>query len=224
MPNQNSHDEKPWRDKETLREEYVHKQRTTHELAEEWGCHHSTVADWVRRYGFDTYNQLPNFTLGSPKSEERPDGTRSSKATYETAQHLDESGSKRYIRHHRLLAVAEWGLDAIRDMEVHHQNNIPWDNRSDNLELLTKEEHAREHRGTEVVDGEPWYAEGNLRRLYDELEWSLNEIAEEYDVTISTVISHMKKSGIERRATWETRRLQQQDGQQQMLNTFTGDD
>ena len=47
---------------------------------------------------------------------------------------------------HRLLAVSEWGLDAIRGREVHHKNEIPWDNRPENLELVTREEHGEKHR------------------------------------------------------------------------------
>jgi len=222
------HEDAPWRDEETLREEYVHKQRTTYELAEEWGCNASTVNSWVRKYGLDKYSQLPKFTLGSRKDEELPDGKRNLSATREQLFHRDERGSLNRIYHHRLLAVAEWGLDAIRGKDVHHQNGIRWDNRPDNLELLTRAEHRREHCGTEMVDGEPWYAEDNLRRLYHELEWSTYDIAEKYDVGTTTVNNHMEKHGIERRSKSEANRLCHQDGQQQTLDSFSkrssGDD
>jgi len=214
----------PWRDEETLREEYVHKQRPSTELAEEWGCTHSTVTRWLRKYGLSKYGQLPKFTLGPRKAEERLDGSRHSTATYEYLETHSADGSVSRTRHHRLLAVAEWGLNAIRGKEVHHQNNIPWDNRLNNLELLTPEEHAQEHEGTEMIDGEPWYAEDNLRRLYHELEWSSYEIADEYDVDDHIVRVHMEKHGIERRSISQANRLRYQDGQQQTLDAFTGDD
>jgi hypothetical protein len=222
------HEETPWRDEETLREEYVHKQRSSTELAEEWGCSGRTVWNWARKHGFIKYSELPKFTLGSPKTEERPDGSRKSAAGYERHRVMDSGGSGAYIYHHRLLAVAEWGLDAVRDMDVHHKNSIPWDNRPDNLELLTKAEHAQEHQATEMVNGEPWYAEDNLHRLYYELEWSTTDIADEYDVRSSTVREHMDKHGMERRSMSDALYLQQQDSQQQTLDSFsessTGDD
>jgi len=44
---------------------------------------------------------------------------------------------------HRLLAVAEFGFDAVCDMEVHHKNGCKRDNRPANIELMTSEEHGR---------------------------------------------------------------------------------
>jgi len=218
------HEDAPWRDEEKLREEYVHKQRTAHDLAEEWGCGHSTVSRWVREYGFDKYSRLLTFSLGSRKSEESPDGSRNTSAIYEHIRAYGQDGIKHRVTHHRLLAVAEWGLDAVRGMDVHHQNNIPWDNRPENLELLTKAEHSQEHKSTEMVDGEPWYAEDNLRRLYNELEWSTVKIAAKYDVSSRSVRRHMKKHGIERRSMSQANRLRHQDATQQTLDVFAGDD
>jgi len=232
MPNQYSHDEKPWRDEETLREEYVHKQRSSTELAEKWGCSHATVMNWVKKYGFDKYSRLPRFTLGTRKSEEQLDGSRHSTTTYEYLKTRPEGSAVTRVMHHRLLAVAEWGFNAVRGKEVHHQNNIPWDNRPDNLELLTKAAHSREHaqerNDTEMVDGEPWYSENNLQRLYHVLNWSTYEIADEYDTSSPAVRGHMDKHGIERRSMSEAQQLHHQDSQQQTLDSFskrsTGDD
>lgn len=49
------------------------------------------------------------------------------------------------VRLHRLLAVAEYGFDAVAGMEVHHQNRIPWDNRCSNIVLMGTEEHQKMH-------------------------------------------------------------------------------
>jgi len=46
---------------------------------------------------------------------------------------------------HRLLAVAEYGFDSIAGLTVHHQSHIPWDNRPEKLELMTKSEHQTHH-------------------------------------------------------------------------------
>ena len=56
-------------------------------------------------------------------------------------------GESRYtVGIHRLVAVAEFGLENTAGNVVHHKNNIPWDNRPENLELMGHAEHARYHR------------------------------------------------------------------------------
>lgn len=49
------------------------------------------------------------------------------------------------VYHHRLLAVAKYGIDAVTDMNVHHKNEIPWDNRMENITLIPHDEHRRKH-------------------------------------------------------------------------------
>jgi hypothetical protein len=46
---------------------------------------------------------------------------------------------------HRLLAIAEHGTDAVAGQHVHHKNGIPFDNRPENLELLSPSEHSKRH-------------------------------------------------------------------------------
>lgn len=46
---------------------------------------------------------------------------------------------------HRLLAVAEYGLDAVDGNVVHHENHIQFDNRHDNIQLMDRREHASYH-------------------------------------------------------------------------------
>lgn len=63
------------------------------------------------------------------------------------------------VRHHRLLAVAEYGIDVIKGKEIHHKNKIQWDNRSDNIVPVTPEEHKKIH-----TNGE-WVIENNEPQL-----------------------------------------------------------
>ena len=55
-------------------------------------------------------------------------------------------GTMRYYDIHRLVAIGEFGLEAVTGKVVHHKNGIPWDNRPSNLELIESQaEHARRH-------------------------------------------------------------------------------
>ena len=59
-----------------------------------------------------------------------------------------------YVAHHRLLAVVEcyaastplWAILADLDgKDVHHENELKWDNRPSNLEVVEHGEHSRMH-------------------------------------------------------------------------------
>lgn len=63
-----------------------------------------------------------------------------------------DSKSRDIIPHHRLLAtllVDE--LEELRDKHVHHKNWCPWDNRLDNIEVLTPGEHTATHNRGEYA-------------------------------------------------------------------------
>jgi hypothetical protein len=55
------------------------------------------------------------------------------------------NGEQVSFKVHRLVAVAEYGYDEVKDKIVHHRNNVSWDNRPDNLKVMTKAEHAKLH-------------------------------------------------------------------------------
>ena len=46
---------------------------------------------------------------------------------------------------HRLTAVAEHGVEALRGKVVHHESRVEWDNRVSNLTPLTQSEHKKHH-------------------------------------------------------------------------------
>lgn len=46
---------------------------------------------------------------------------------------------------HRLVAVAEYGIDQVVDSHVHHESGHGLDNRPGNLTLMTEDEHKRLH-------------------------------------------------------------------------------
>ena len=61
------------------------------------------------------------------------------------------AGETYRVQAHRLVAVAEYGFDAVTDKHVHHgagaeRSTTPFDNRPSNLRPLTAGDHQRLHR------------------------------------------------------------------------------
>lgn len=135
------HDKDSWIPQERLRKEYVKKERTSESLADEYDTTQKTINQLLKRSGIerrDNHSESCRALLGKP-------------ATFETM----ETGYERWrcnsgdgcdrVYVHRLLAVAEFGNVELGDVQVHHKNGIPWDNRSDNIELKDPKEHGRMH-------------------------------------------------------------------------------
>ncbi|MBK8246404.1 MAG: HNH endonuclease [Gemmatimonadetes bacterium] len=59
----------------------------------------------------------------------------------------DHPGSARsgHVYQHRLVAECSLGRLLLPGEQVHHRNEIPWDNRPENLEVLSTSEHCRRH-------------------------------------------------------------------------------
>lgn len=43
------------------------------------------------------------------------------------------------------MAVAKYGFDAVDGADAHHISGVPWDNRMENITLLTRSDHRRMH-------------------------------------------------------------------------------
>jgi len=61
---------------------------------------------------------------------------------YEEISFNGPEGRER-VKIHRLIAVAEYGLDKVVDKDIHHKSNIGWDNRPKNIVPLTHSEHSK---------------------------------------------------------------------------------
>jgi hypothetical protein len=68
---------------------------------------------------------------------ERPDG-------YEQLT-VNIDGKAHSVLHHRLLAVAKYGYDAVIGKDVHHTNSMKLDNRLENIEVLDHADHTALH-------------------------------------------------------------------------------
>ena len=142
--------EKKHLSEEWLRERYFEDGMSVPEMAEQVDVCAQTIYDAMDQRGIDR-----DATRYGHKS-------RVEYATY----YLDDQGYPRWqakgredgervtdnFHVHRLLAIAEYGIDAVVDKSVHHKNEIPCDNRPENLELLTRSEHRSEHMTPETVD------------------------------------------------------------------------
>jgi len=129
---------KPWKDEETLADRYKNRECSVAELAEEWGCASSTIYRWLDRYNIET---------GKPTSE-RPPQFRTDVNGYEHIR-TRVDGELIEVKIHRLTALAQGILSfeqftSVEDV-VHHENNIPWDNRFDNLKKMNHGDHSTYH-------------------------------------------------------------------------------
>lgn len=118
---------------------------------------------------------------------------------YEGWYQYGEDGVQKKIYLHRLLAVAEHGLNAVRGSEIHHKNGIPWDNRPSNLKVVSRTEHMKEHakeHGNEWSGD--WRDEDLLRRLYHEGGLSMPEIADRFNCSTPAIHYWFDKFSIDR--------------------------
>lgn len=129
----------PHRDEDWLREKYYDEELTMGKMADEAGLKSGvTILRWMERYGLERRETAEYL---------KKEGVRTAKHdNHEQVSFTASNGNTHYYDVHRLLAIAEFGLDEVAGKIVHHKNGIPWDNRPDNLELIESQaEHARLH-------------------------------------------------------------------------------
>ena len=125
----------PWDDEDLLREMYHDHGLTLREIADELGCDHTTVHRRMYEFGIERRR--------SERGRER-DGF----AAFHTRKDGYEYWSSKTcsVLVHRLVAVAEDGFEEVATGVVHHQNQISWDNRPGNIEILPSHRaHSKRH-------------------------------------------------------------------------------
>ena len=131
---------KPYTHKEWLMTQYVENERSMADIGEECGVSAATILKWLRRHELKTRSandhqkKSPASFVTVPRGYERV-----------SAKHNNEP---KYAYVHQLVAIAKGANphDVFGGGNVvHHRNEIKWDNRPDNLEVMTQSEHRSHH-------------------------------------------------------------------------------
>ena len=132
------------RTRETLQQLYVDEGMSTTEIGDEFNVSSTTVATALEEFEIERRDRLK-----AAANATRVDyaSLRTNVSGYEVWSVLDWDERRSYtVSVHRLLAVSEYGLDAVEGMHVHHKNHIPWHNTPGNITLMTPSEHSSYHQ------------------------------------------------------------------------------
>lgn len=165
-------DEPGYRDEAQLRDLYEDRELPVSMIAEKYDVTPKTINQWLDRHGIEKRSPGREIQIAK-RREPLSFHTRPSDGYERIATKY--AGEQSRVYHHRLLAVAEHGFDAIRGKDVHHESGVPWDNRPGNLELLGKDDHQNVHAEAEIVECRECGSEGPnegrgfCRTCYDRL-------------------------------------------------------
>ena len=151
----------PWHDKELLEMLYVDYQVSSEKMARYWGCDPKTVRNNLEKCGIE--RRSPGHYQKKNHATYKPEN---SGYCYWRDYSVENTTP---LAVHRLLAVAKYGVDRVKENHVHHKNGVKWDNRPKNIELKDPSTHAKEHQ----TDFERHPVEGHFvsnQELVGELE------------------------------------------------------
>jgi len=143
----NGHDE-PYKNREKLRELYVEEDLSSHDIADRLDTDQATIQNWITEFGIETDSQNEGMIK---KVRKKPPKMDSVERGYERVK-TTVSGETVQVYIHRLTAVAEYGIEAVKGKDVHHKNEIKWDNRAENLQLFEPSEHRSTHYEQREID------------------------------------------------------------------------
>lgn len=139
-----------------LRQEYVEKERSQQEIADEWGVGRNTIHRWLKKHDIDrrewtgtgAWNRVERASFYTETNDN---------GGYERIGAYDpEKEGMVWTTVHQLLAVAK-GEDPEKvfsngEFQTHHRTGIPFDNRPENIELLAREAHQHAHQRDEWTE------------------------------------------------------------------------
>jgi len=129
-------DEQPkHRNKDWLREKYHGENMRLYELADKAAVSETAILENMKKHGIE---RRKGYKVNYAYFFTNNNG-------HEVCQSWTQEGGKKYALIHRLVAVAHLGFEPVKDMHVHHDNDIPWDNRPVNLKIWTESKHRSHH-------------------------------------------------------------------------------
>jgi len=143
----------PYKDREWLSNKYYEEDVSVPEIADECDVKSQTIYYWMDKFGLER-----DATKWGHKSRVERATLYLTRDGHErwTSKHR-ENGERvtKTVLVHQLLAIAE-GESPFKifseRVNVHHENEIPWDNRPENISVLGVWEHMKTHRGIEEDD------------------------------------------------------------------------
>lgn len=171
-----------YKDEETLRRLHWDEGLSLGDMAERLGCGKTTVHRWMGRLDVDRRDHKSAVVNEFRKKYAR---YRVTQDGYCIWQSFHNGGTDR-MQVHRLLAVAEYGIDAVKGRVVHHEDGVKWNNVPGNISLMDNSEHTKHHApigedhhnskltSDEVVE---------IKQLLDKTDMYQEDIAEMYGVS-----------------------------------------
>lgn len=133
---------KVWEDEELMRTLIEDKGFSTIKVSEMFNCGQSSIARAKVEFKLD----------GKPDPRKKPPHHYWDSRGYETVCY-DNGAEKGQFYIHRLIAIAEYGIEAVKENDVHHINGVKWDNRPSNIEVISPQEHGKIHREEQIAKG-----------------------------------------------------------------------
>lgn len=136
----NNYDHK---DPEVLQKLYHEKNYSLEKIGELCNVHRQTVYYWMKKHGIERADRQKRVEIAKKK---RPTYYGMDDGGYEVWRtYLGKGEYRARLPVHRLMAVAKYGISEVKNKVVHHRNGIPWDNRYDNIEIMTDKNHKKLH-------------------------------------------------------------------------------
>jgi len=173
-------------DPEVLESLYWREGLSMWEIAKRLGCGETTVRRRMAEYGIDRRGVGHNTRAGA--SHRAPEDVevhfRTRKDGYEVIGHTYR-GENSLVYVHQIVAIAG-GADPHKvfsgDYDSHHKNGIKYDNRPENIELMTREEHMRHHAIERGLGDGKSYTDEEMLSWLDSFVQELGVVPEEDDL------------------------------------------